>query len=130
VSESGRSVSDSELAPVKKAYGSIAAFGLVLALLGGIVMVITLIQSIWGIWHYASLPTYPAHPGGVSSDRQLTSIFIFTAGGLIGPLAAALLWFDWVGTRMSKQNRIVLIGYLGGPIAVMALVIVASVPRF
>jgi hypothetical protein len=94
--------------------------GLLLAPIAALLMVLTVVQAIYGITHELSLTIYPANPNGISTTRRDVTVLYNLVAGLAGPLAAALLWFDWIGSGMSRRSRISLIGYLGGTIAAMA----------
>jgi hypothetical protein len=109
---------------------SLEGFGLVLAPITGIFMILVIIQAIYGIQHWASLLSYPAHSNGVSSSRREASILFYVASGLIGPIAAAFLWFDWIHSKMNRRSRISLIGYFGGTITVMALILTLNLYRY
>jgi hypothetical protein len=100
--------------------------GLILAPVAALLMILALMQAIYGIAHELSLTTYPANPNGVSTTRRDVTVLYNLVAGLAGPLAAALLWFDWIGSGMSKRVRISLIGYLGGTIAAMALFLIVN----
>jgi hypothetical protein len=100
--------------------------GLVLAPFAALLMVLALIQAIYGIAHELSLATYPTNPNGISTTRRDVTVLYNLVAGLAGPLAAALLWFDWIGSGMSRRSRISLIGYVGGTYAAMALLLIVN----
>ena len=100
--------------------------GLVLAPFAVLLMVLALMQAIYGIAHELSLTTYPTNPSGISTTRRDVTVLYDLIAGLAGPLAAALLWFDLIGSRLSRRSRISLIGYVGGTYAVMALLLIVN----
>jgi disulfide bond formation protein DsbB len=111
---------------LRSAADSFHMLGLVLAPIAALLMVLALIQAIYGIAHELSLTVYPANPNGISTTRRDVTVLYNLAAGLTGPLAAALLWFDWIGSGMSRRSRISLIGYLCGTIAAMALFLIVN----
>jgi hypothetical protein len=100
--------------------------GLVLAPIAALLIVLALIQAIYGVVHELSLTTYPANPNGISTTRRDVTVLYNLVAGLAGPLAAALLWFDWIGSGISRRSRISLLGYLCGTIAAMALFLIVN----
>jgi hypothetical protein len=80
-------------------------FRLVLAPIAGILMILVIVQAVYGIQHWASLPSYPANSNGVSSASREASILFYIASGFVGPIAAAFLWFDWIHSKMTRPRR-------------------------
>ena len=99
----------------------ITTVGLVLVPVVGVLIVIELLMAISQISHFAHLPLYPAHPNGISERRRFWSIVYFCAVWLAPVLVTAFLWFDLIRSRMSKRNRLAMIGFVGGVVALMAL---------
>jgi hypothetical protein len=108
------------------AAGLLSTIGLVLAPVAALLMILALIQAIFGIAHELSLATYPANPNGISTSRRDVTVLFNLVAGLAGPLAAALLWFDWIGSGIRRRSRISLIGYMCMTIAGMALFLIVD----
>lgn len=129
MSQSGPGTTDSnatieEARRPLKATDWICSVGLVLAPVAVLLMVLAAMQAIYGISYDLSRATYPAYQYGISTTRRDVNVVFDAVAALVGPLAAALLWFDWIGSGMSRRSRIALIGYLCGVIGGMALILV------
>jgi hypothetical protein len=99
----------------------ITTVGLVLAPVVGVLIVIELVMVVSQVSYFAHLASYPAHPNGISERRRFWSIAYFCAVWLAPLLVTAFLWFDLIRSRMSKRNRLAMIGLVGGVVAIMSL---------
>ena len=50
----------------------------------------------------------------------IESTAYFVVVGIVDPLAVSLIWFDLLGTGMSRRSRVALIGYVGTAIGGLA----------
>jgi len=105
----------------------VSGLGAALSPVTCVLVFLTVLVAVERISHYVKLPAYPATPDGISDTRRSASIALCAVLSVIDPLVLAFLWFDWLKTGLSRRNRLAFIGYLGGVIAAMSLVLVLSV---
>ncbi len=99
--------------PPRALHGWVATVDLVLAPIAALLVVLELIGGAAGVSHYLSTT-------GLSSKRRRWSTAYFVVVGIVDPLAVSLIWFDLLGTGMSRRSRVALIGYVGTAIGGLA----------
>jgi hypothetical protein len=67
--------------------------------------------------------------GRLSAGASAGDVAFGVIGALVGPIAVALIWFDWLRTGLERRQRLSLVGWLGSAVAgaaVMALLPLAD----